>query len=147
MIALLQRVSASSVKVDGEVVGEIGLGLNILLGVFKGDGEEDIQKLVAKITALRIFADEIGRMNLSIQDVGGSLLVISQFTLAGDCRKGRRPSFDFAEKPEQAKVLYESFVNACKAYAPVETGIFGTMMDVQIQNDGPVTFILDSKQL
>lgn len=147
MIALLQRVTRSSVKVDGNIVGEIGLGLNILLGIFKGDSEEDIQKLVNKIIALRIFSDEAGKMNLSLQDVGGSLLVISQFTLAGDCRKGRRPSFDFAEKPDSAEALYEAFVYTCKEHVLVESGVFGAMMDVDIQNDGPVTFILDSRQL
>lgn len=147
MLAVIQRVSESSVKVEGNIIGEIGLGLNVLLGVFKGDEKADSDALLKKITELRIFADENGKMNKSVLDAGGSLLVISQFTLAGDVRKGRRPSFDFAEKPDPAKALYDYFVSESEKILPVQTGKFGAMMDVHIQNDGPVTFIIDSKSL
>ncbi len=148
MIVVIQRVSSSSVKVDGKVVGEIGQGLNILLGVKKGDTSEDIPKLVNKIVNLRIFSDENGKMNLSLVDVKGEVLVISQFTLAGNVKKGRRPSFDDSEKPDVANALYEEFVEELKENSvKTQTGVFGAMMDVSIQNDGPVTFIIDSKEL
>ncbi|BDY11781.1 D-aminoacyl-tRNA deacylase [Hydrogenimonas cancrithermarum] len=147
MIALLQRVSRSSVTIDGEKVAEIGHGFNILLGVFKGDSEADIEKLVPKIVNLRIFADENGKMNRSILDIGGEALVVSQFTLAGNVKKGRRPSFDNAMPPEDAKRLYEKFCETLRAHVPVKTGEFGAMMEVEIVNDGPVTFIVDSKAL
>lgn len=148
MIAVIQRVSSSSVSVDEEVVGKIGRGLNILLGVKKGDSGEDVIKLVQKIINLRIFQDKNEKMNLSLLDVHGEMLVISQFTLAGNIKKGRRPSFDESEKPEFAKALYEEFVEAVKAEGIVtQTGVFGAMMSVSIQNDGPVTFIVDSHEL
>ncbi len=148
MIALVQRVKHSSVTIEGEVVARIGRGLNILLGVRKEDGESDIEKLVNKIPHLRIFADEAGKMNRSLLDVGGEALVISQFTLAGDVRKGRRPSFDAAMPPQEAKGLYERFCEALESKGvPVHTGVFGAMMEVEILNDGPVTFIVDSKEL
>lgn len=148
MLAVIQRVTSSSVTVDGKVVGKIGTGLNILLGVKKGDGKEDIEKLVNKIVNLRIFRDENDKMNLSLLDVNGEALIISQFTLAGNVKKGRRPSFDSSENPELAKEYYEEFCKLVKSEGiKVETGIFGAMMDVEIHNDGPVTFILDSKEL
>jgi len=148
MIAVIQRVSSSSVKVDEKVVGEISEGLNILLGVKKGDDSSDITKLVNKIINLRIFQDENDKMNLSLLDINGQALIISQFTLAGNIKKGRRPSFDSSETPDIANRLYEEFVNEFKnAGIDTQTGEFGAYMDVSIQNDGPVTFIIDSKEL
>lgn len=147
MIAIIQRVNKSYVEVNGKIVGEIDRGINILLGVVKGDTDEDIKKLINKIPYLRIFEDESGKMNLSLLDIDGKALVISQFTLAGNVKKGRRPSFEYAEKPERAKELYDKFVNELKKYIPVETGIFGAYMKVFIENDGPVTFIINSKDL
>ncbi|WP_457605947.1 D-aminoacyl-tRNA deacylase [Nitratifractor sp.] len=147
MIALLQRVRSSSVRVDGKVVGAIGPGLNILLGVVKGDDEESMGKLLAKIPHLRIFPDEEGRMNLSLLEVGGSALVVSQFTLVASLKRGRRPSFDRAMPPEEAERLYERFCEELEHFVPVERGVFGAMMEVEILNDGPVTLILDSREL
>ncbi len=147
MIAVLQRVNRSYVEVDGKVVGEIGKGINLLLGVVKGDTEEDIEKLIRKIPYLRIFEDENGKMNLSLVDIEGEALVISQFTLAGNVKKGRRPSFDDAEEPERAKELYHKFVDRLSRIVPVQTGVFAAHMKVFIENDGPVTFILDSRKL
>jgi D-tyrosyl-tRNA(Tyr) deacylase len=147
MIALLQRVSRSSVSIDGEEIASIGAGYNILLGILKGDDEEQIDKLVQKIVHLRIFADDAGKMNRSILDIGGEALVVSQFTLAGNVTKGRRPSFDDAMPPKEAKNLYERFCEKLSAYIPVQTGRFGAMMEVEIVNDGPVTFILDGREL
>jgi D-tyrosyl-tRNA(Tyr) deacylase len=145
---VIQRVSSSNVTVDNKVVGSIGVGLNILLGVQKGDTKDDIGKLVNKIINLRIFKDENDKMNLSLLDIGGEALVISQFTLAGNIKKGRRPSFDSSEKPEIAKKLYEEFVKEISnAGIKTQTGEFGAMMDVEIHNDGPVTFIVDSEEL
>ncbi|TLP38484.1 D-aminoacyl-tRNA deacylase [Arcobacter arenosus] len=148
MIAVIQRVSSSSVKVDDKIVGEINKGLNILLGVKKGDTSEDIKKLVNKIVNLRIFQDENDKMNLSLLDVDGEALIISQFTLSGNIKKGRRPSFDSSETPDVANKLYEEFVEEFKkAGINTQTGVFGAYMDVSIQNDGPVSFIIDSKEL
>ena len=147
MIAVIQRVTRSHVEVNGEITGQINKGLNILLGIEKGDKEEYIDKLVNKISNLRIFEDENGKMNKSIIDIGGQALIISQFTLAGDIRKGRRPGFDNAENPERAKYLYEKFVKEFGKYTPVQTGIFAQHMHVVIENDGPVTFIINSKEL
>ncbi len=148
MIAVIQRVSSSSVTVEGKVVGEIGQGLNILLGVKKGDKQEDISKLVNKIVNLRIFSDDEGKMNLSLLDVKGEALIISQFTLAGNVKKGRRPSFDSSEKPDIAKAMYEQFVKEFESLeVHTQTGEFGAYMDVYIHNDGPVTFIIDSNEL
>lgn len=148
MIAVIQRVKSSNVKVEEEVVGEIGQGLNILLGVVKGDTSEDMQKLLHKIYNLRIFQDENEKMNRSIQDIEGEVLIISQFTLAGNCKKGRRPSFDNSANPELAKAFYEEFLEASKKYVKnVQSGIFAAKMEVNIVNDGPVTFVLDSKDL
>lgn len=148
MLCVIQRVSSSKVTVDGKVVGKIDEGLNILLGVKKGDTEEDITKLVNKIVNLRIFKDENDKMNLSLLDINGEALVISQFTLSGNVKKGRRPSFNESEDPNVAKVFYETFIDKMAAFGiKTESGDFGAMMDVEIHNDGPVTFILDSHQL
>ncbi len=150
MIALLQRVSSSKVEVDGKVVGQIGRGINILLGVEKGDDESDIDLLVEKIVNLRIFPSEDGKKDFdrSLLEIGGEALVVSQFTLPASLRKGRRPSFDRAEEPRRAKELYEKFVKALREKGiKVETGIFGADMKVYIENDGPVTFILRSEDL
>ncbi len=147
MIAVVQRVSSSYVEVGGEIVGRIGNGINILLGVVKGDTDEDIKKLVNKIPYLRIFEDEKGKMNLSLVDIGGEALIISQFTLAGNLKKGRRPSFENAEEPSRAQELYNRFVKQMSHIVPVQTGVFAAQMKVFIENDGPVTFILNSKEL
>ncbi|WP_281951804.1 D-aminoacyl-tRNA deacylase [Nitrosophilus kaiyonis] len=147
MIALLQKVKKSSVKVDERVVNKIGQGINILLGVFKDDSQIDIEKLVKKIVNLRIFSDNEGKMNLSIKDINGEILVISQFTLAGNVKKGRRPSFENAMEPNRAEELYEKFCDELSKEVTVKKGIFGAMMEVEIINDGPVTFIVDSKKL
>jgi len=144
MKAVIQRVTSASVVVDGQMVGEIGQGLLVLLGVEKGDEEPQADWLAEKIAGLRIFSDDDDKMNLSVRDVGGSLLVVSQFTLAGNCAKGKRPSFDTAAAPEEGKRLYEFFVRAArKSGLAVETGIFQADMRVSLVNDGPVTFILE----
>ncbi|MDM7266745.1 MAG: D-aminoacyl-tRNA deacylase [Aquificaceae bacterium] len=147
MRAVLQRVKESKVYVDGKEVASIGIGLNILLGVGVGDKEEDVDKLVEKIVNLRIFEDDSGKFNLSLLDIKGSALVVSQFTLYANTKKGRRPSFELAERPERAKELYELFVEKISKYVPTQCGIFGAMMDVYILNWGPVSIILDSKEL
>jgi D-tyrosyl-tRNA(Tyr) deacylase len=145
MRAVVQRVSEAEVRVSGESVGKTGRGLLVLLGVEKGDSEADAEYLAEKIAGLRIFEDENGKMNLGIQDVSGEMLVVSQFTLAGDCRKGRRPSLDNAAEPEKAESLYEVFVGRTRETGiKVETGRFRAVMDVHLVNHGPVTFILDS---
>lgn len=146
MRAVVQRVKSSKVVVDERTTGEIGVGLNVLLGISEGDDEKDIKYLKEKIVNLRIFEDEDGKMNKSLLDIGGELLVISQFTLYGDCRKGRRPNFMRALGGKEAEVLYEKFVDACKEVVNVETGEFGADMDVFIQNDGPVTLLLESNK-
>jgi len=145
MRAVIQRVTKASVEVDGAVTGRIDCGLLVLLGVSKTDSASDADFLAAKISGLRIFADELGKMNRSIVEAGGSLLVVSQFTLYGDTRKGRRPGFDLAAPPEQARALYEHFVAAARLTGmPVETGVFQAHMLVSLTNDGPVTFIVES---
>lgn len=147
MRAVVQRVSNSKVVVDGSVIGEIGNGLTVLLGVEEGDGEEDARYIADKVVNLRIFEDENDKLNLSVLDVKGELLVISQFTLLGDCRKGRRPNFMAAAKPEAAVELYDKFIEYCREYGiNVETGIFQAHMLLSIDNDGPVTILLDSKR-
>ncbi|QCX32786.1 D-tyrosyl-tRNA(Tyr) deacylase [Caloramator sp. E03] len=147
MRAVVQRVKSSSVKVDENVVGKIDKGLLVLLGVEDADTDEDIVYLAEKICNLRIFEDETGKLNLSLIDIAGSLLVVSQFTLYGDCRKGRRPNFMMAAKPEYAEKMYLKFVDECKKYVSnVETGKFQAYMEVEIINDGPVTLMLDSKK-
>jgi D-tyrosyl-tRNA(Tyr) deacylase len=145
--AVLQRVSASKVTVEGNVVGEIGQGFNILLGVLQGDSEADIDKALNKILNLRVFADDAGKMNRSLLDVRGELLVISQFTLGASIKKGRRPSFDKAVEPSRAEALYEYFIAEAKKHVNVQSGRFGAHMDVEIHNDGPVTILLDSSEL
>ena len=144
MRAVVQRVSRAQVSIAGEVVGAVGRGLLVLLGVAPSDTAEQAQWLADKVIGLRIFNDADGKMNLSLSDVGGGLLVVSQFTLYGDCRKGRRPSFLGAAAPEVAVPLYEEFVNAIKAHGvPTATGRFGAMMQVELVNDGPVTLLVD----
>ena len=146
MRIVLQRVTRASVDVDGKTVGSIASGLMLLLGVSRTDTTKQADFLVEKVINLRIFTDDAGKMNLSLRDVGGAVLVVSQFTLYGDCRKGRRPSFDKAGSPEHARTLYEYFVDRLKAqYLPVETGIFQAHMKVSLLNDGPVTFLLESE--
>ena len=146
MRAVVQRVKRSSVKVDGKIVGEIGRGILVLLGVANGDTVGDADFMVNKIVHLRIFEDENEKMNRSLHDVGGEMLVVSQFTLLGDCRKGRRPSFINAAGPEQATELYEYFVKKTREQGiSVKTGQFRAMMDVALINDGPVTLIIESK--
>jgi len=147
MIAVIQRVSSSSVSVGGETVARIGAGLNLLLGVVDGDTEKEVQTLVNKIVRLRIFADDAGKMNRSLIDTGGEMLVISQFTLAGNVKKGRRPSFDNAADPSEAKRLYEHFIALASESVTVRRGVFGADMKVSIENDGPVTFIVDTAAL
>jgi len=144
--ALLQRVTYGSVSIDGEVVGEIGPGVVILLGIRQGDTEEDVAYLAQKCVNLRIFADENGNLNRSLLETGGEALIISQFTLYGDTRKGRRPSFTEAARPEVSEPLYDQFVEAVRRYGVrVATGRFGAMMLVKIHNDGPVTLLVESK--
>ncbi len=145
MKAVLQRVNEARVEVAGTAVGAIGRGILVLLGVEKGDGERDADWLAEKIVGLRIFEDEAGKMNRSVQDVGGEILAVSQFTLAGNCAKGRRPSFDTAAPPAEANRLYEYFLDRLrKLTVPVATGIFQADMQVHLVNDGPVTFVLES---
>jgi D-tyrosyl-tRNA(Tyr) deacylase len=145
MRALLQRVTEARVIVDQAVTGEIGRGLLVFLGVSKLDTEADAEFVAQKVLNLRIFEDENGKMNRSILDTGGGLLVVSQFTLYGDCRKGRRPSFDAAAPADQARALYEQFVEAARRTGPrVETGVFQAHMAVSLVNDGPVTLIVES---
>ncbi len=146
MRAVVQRVSEARVRVDSEVVGEIRAGLLVFLGVGREDTEKDVDFLADKTTNLRIFPDEAQKMNLSLLDAGGAMLVVSQFTLHGDCRKGRRPAFIAAAPPEQAEPLYERFVaQVGKRGVPVAAGRFGAMMEVELVNDGPVTLLLDSR--
>ena len=146
MIAVVQRVINSSVTIDGSPVGAIGPGINVLLGVAEGDGETDASYLAAKVANLRIFEDDQGKMNRSLIEMGGQMLVISQFTLLGDCRKGRRPSFINAASPDLAGRLYQHFVDhAIKLGVDVQTGRFGAMMQVNIVNDGPVTLLVHSR--
>ena len=146
MIAVVQRVSECKVRVQNQTVGRIGQGLLVLLGVSRSDGEKDADYLADKITYLRIFQDDDGKMNRSLVDIGGEMLIVSQFTLLGDCRKGRRPSFVHAAPPEQAERLYDYFVTQVRLKGiAVATGQFQAMMDVSLINDGPVTLIIQSK--
>lgn len=145
MRAVVQRVSQASVVVDGQLTGSAKRGLLVLLGVGKGDTEKEVRYMADKIVNLRIFEDENDKMNLSLVDINGDLLVVSQFTLYGDVRKGRRPGFDGAAPPEVANDLYEKFVDYCKCLGvPTETGVFQAHMMVDLTNDGPVTILLDS---
>ena len=147
MRAVVQRVKSASVTVGGELISEIGSGLLVFLGVSKNDQREDINYLAQKVANLRIFRDGEGKMNKSLLDIGGSALIVSQFTLYGDCRKGRRPSFANAAPPEEANMLFESFCTALESEEIcVARGVFGAHMLVQMKNDGPVTLLLDSRK-
>ncbi len=146
MKAALQRVTSASVEVDGQIVGQIKHGLMVLVGVAKGDDELDVRYVVDKIRSLRIFSDDQGKMNRSLVDVGGSVLLVSQFTLLGSTTNGRRPSFDDAGPPDLAKRLYEQVAaDLLAGGTPVETGVFAAHMQVALVNDGPVTFMVDSR--
>jgi len=148
MRAVVQRVSRAKVTVDGEVTGEIGCGILLLLGVAEDDTDEDLRYTLEKTVNLRIFEDDAGRMNRSLLDVAGDLLVVSQFTLFGDTRRGRRPSFIDAAPPEKANEFYERFLaEARKQLDRVQAGVFQAMMDVELVNDGPVTILIDSRKL
>lgn len=145
---VIQRVTEANVKVDGEIIGEIGKGFIVLIGVGEDDTREIADKMVKKMTGLRIFEDENGKTNLSLADVGGQMLLISQFTLYANCRKGNRPSFIEAGAPDKANEMYEYIIEECKKVVPVvERGQFGADMKVSLVNDGPFTIILDSAQL
>jgi len=147
MKAVIQRVTRASVHVEGKTVGQVESGLLVLLGAAKGDGETDGRYLVEKIRMLRIFSDEQGKMNRSLADIGGSVLLVSQFTLLGRMANGRRPSFDEAALPDEAKRLYEQVVAGLRDHGThVETGVFAAHMQVELLNDGPVTFVLDSRE-
>lgn len=147
MRAVVQRVTFARVRVGGRVVGEIGHGLLVFAGVEKGDGPDDVDYIAGKVGGLRIFEDAAGKMNLSIGETDGAALVVSQFTLCGDCRRGRRPSFDEAESPAAARPLFDGLVNALrKLDVKVATGEFQAHMDVELTNDGPVTMLLDSRR-
>lgn len=148
MRAVIQRVTSARVIVEGEIVGEIGSGLVVLLGIASDDAQQDVNYVVEKIAGLRLFDDANGRMNLSVRDVDGALLIVSQFTLYGDVRRGRRPSWSEAAPPEVAEPLYESFVaEARRSVGRVATGSFRRMMQVELTNDGPVTILLDSRKM
>ena len=144
MKGLIQRVKKASVRIDSQLYSQINEGILIFLGVEKGDEKSNADKLAEKLVKLRIFEDENDKMNKSVQDINGPILVVSQFTLAGDCKKGTRPSFDKAELPQKANELYEYFISKLKSMnIPTQTGSFGAMMDVELINDGPVTFMLE----
>ena len=149
MRAVIQRVSDASVTIDDEIKGHIGSGMLILLGIHENDTEKDAKKLAAKVSSLRIFTDDNDKMNLSLSDIGGSVLVISNFTLYGDCSHGRRPSFIKAARPEKAEPLYEFFCSRMneEGISDVQKGVFGADMKVKLLNDGPVTLVIDSDEL
>ncbi|NLJ98769.1 MAG: D-tyrosyl-tRNA(Tyr) deacylase [Tissierellia bacterium] len=148
MRAVVQRVSEANVKVDGNIVGEIDKGLLVFLGVGEEDNNDDLEYMVGKILGLRIFEDENGKMNLSLEDIQGELLIVSQFTLYGDVRKGRRPSFSTSADPKIAENMYEQFIKKCKEKGiKTEKGIFGADMEVRLTNQGPVTILIDSKKV
>ena len=144
---LIQRVKEASVKVDNKVIGAIDHGLLIFVGICEGDNEQIADKLIKKLIGLRIFTDSEGKTNISLADVGGSLLIVSQFTLYADCKKGNRPSFTKAAPPDLAEKLYEYIISKCKEHAEVSTGSFGADMKVSLVNDGPFTILLDDKEL
>lgn len=148
MRAVVQRVKGAKVRVDGKVVGQVGAGLLVLVGIGKGDNEESGNALAEKIANLRVFDDEQGRMNRSLLETRGGVLCVSQFTLYGDCRKGRRPSYDLAAPPEVARLLYEGFLASLRALGlEVQAGQFQARMEVELVNDGPVTLLLDTEKL
>lgn len=145
MKSVIQRVNQASVTIEKELYSSIGVGILVLLCIEKGDTLENAKKMADKLSKLRIFEDENGKMNKSILDIKGEMLIVSQFTLAGNCKKGTRPSFDMAAAPEEAKKLYEEFTDYIKSYKiPVKTGKFQAMMDISLVNNGPVTFIIDN---
>lgn len=147
MRCVVQRVSRASVTVEGKTTGEVEKGYMVLVGVEQGDGEADMRYCAEKVAGLRVFEDGEGKMNLSVKDMGGAVLAVSQFTLLGDARHGRRPSFSNAARPEEANALYEDFCQALRAAGiRVETGVFQTHMEVSLVNDGPVTILLDSRK-
>lgn len=147
MRCVVQRVSRASVTVEGKITGQVEKGYMVLVGVEQGDGEQDMRYCADKVAGLRVFEDENGKMNRSVKDVGGAVLAVSQFTLLGDARHGRRPSFSNAARPEEANALYEAFCQALRAEnIRVETGVFQTDMQVELVNDGPVTILLDSRK-
>jgi D-tyrosyl-tRNA(Tyr) deacylase len=142
---VIQRVTRAEVRVDGEVVGRIGVGLMVLVGVERGDGPDEVDAAAAKVSGLRVFSDAAGKMNRSLEDVGGTVLAVSQFTLAGSISRGRRPSFDRAMAGPEAEPLFERFVAGVRRHGvEVETGVFGALMEVELVNDGPVTLLWDS---
>lgn len=146
MIVVLQRVNKASVKIEGETISEIGKGILIFLGIDKKDSKKDVEYLAEKIVNLRIFEDNKSKMNHSVKEVGGEIMVVSEFTLAGDCKKGNRPSFDRAMPPEEAEKLYRYFIDSLKNKdIPVKEGVFRSFMHVSLVNDGPVTFILNTR--
>lgn len=148
MRAVVQRVKSAEVYVDGRLSGKIGKGLLVFVGVAKGDGENDVSYLTSKLPDLRIFEDANGKFNLSLKEISGEMLIVSQFTLYGDCRKGRRPSFTEAEEPSIANHLYERFISKLREQGiPVQTGEFQAKMEVHLINDGPVTLLLESKKV
>jgi D-tyrosyl-tRNA(Tyr) deacylase len=147
MRAVVQRVTRASVTIGGRVVGQIGPGLLVFAGVADGDGPADIAYIASKVRELRIFADEHGKMNRSLAESGGGLLVVSQFTLMGDVRRGRRPAFDGAASPDVARTIFDELVTRLRADGPVETGVFQAHMKVELTNDGPVTVLLDSRRV
>lgn len=148
MRAVVQRVSKAIVSVDGDIVGKIGKGLLVFLGIGKDDNDDDLEYMVGKILGLRIFEDASGKMNLSLEDIDGDILIVSQFTLYGDVRKGRRPSFSTSAGPDTAENMYELFIRRCQErQINVEKGIFGADMDIELINDGPVTILVDSKKV
>ena len=147
MKAVIQRVRRASVDIEGRIVGQIDRGLVVLLGVAQEDNRTDVEFMVEKLPAIRVFSDEAGKMNKSLSDIGGALLIISQFTLVADTDRGRRPSFEKAAPPEQAKMLYQLLVDQLKARRlRIETGVFGATMIVSLENEGPVTLVLDSRK-
>ena len=147
MRCVVQRVSRESVTVEGKITGQVEKGYMVLVGVEQGDAEQDVRYCADKVAGLRVFEDENGKMNRSVKDVGGAVLAVSQFTLLGDARHGRRPSFSNAARPEEANALYEAFCQALRAEnIRVETGVFQTDMQVELVNDGPVTILLDSRK-
>jgi D-tyrosyl-tRNA(Tyr) deacylase len=145
--AVVQRVRSASVEVEGEVVGRIGVGLLVFVGVAEGDDPADIEYTASKILSLRVFPDDEGRMNQSVVDTNGGLLVVSQFTLLGDVRRGRRPAFDAAASSEDARQVYEALLDRLRERMPVESGVFQASMQVESTNDGPVTILVDSRRL